>query len=119
MTLERLEVLLLQLRDAAADLDALMRDTQRSTLDSDLRTRMAVAMVLMIVSDLAGRIQTLSPELVATKPQVPWTEIRGLRNRLAHDYFNLNLDVLWVTATESVPALMQTLRDVIPPHNRS
>jgi uncharacterized protein with HEPN domain len=41
--------------------------------------------------------------------------VRGFRNRLAHDYFNLDLDVIWVAATESVPAMMTALRPVIPP----
>jgi uncharacterized protein with HEPN domain len=92
-----------------------MSGVTRSTLDEDLKTRLAVSYVLLMISDLIGKIHTRAPEFAARHPEIPWTDVRGFRNRLAHDYFNLDLDVIWVAATESVPAMMTALRPVIPP----
>jgi uncharacterized protein with HEPN domain len=93
-----------------------MSGVTRKALDDDLRTKLAVGYALLMISDLLGKIYARSPEFVAAHPTIQWTEIRGLRNRLAHDYFNLNLDVIWETATESVPAMMEALRASIPPN---
>jgi uncharacterized protein with HEPN domain len=38
-------------------------------------------------------------------PEIPWHKIQGMRNRLAHDYDGINLDIIWKTATEFVPQL--------------
>ena len=114
MTLSRLDVTLLQLRDAAADLEAILQDVDRIRLESDLTTRLAVSMALLIISDLVGTIQTKSPEFFVAHPEIPWSQIRAFRNRLAHDYFNVDLDILWAAATTSVPALMAAIVPLIP-----
>ena len=115
MKVDRLSVLLLQTRDAVGDLERVMTGVTRNTLDDNLTTRLAVAYLLLMISDLIGKIHTRAPDFVASHPEIPWTDVRGFRNRLAHDYFNLNLDVIWVAATESVPAMMSALRPSIPP----
>ena len=115
MKVDRLSVLLLQTRDAVDDLNRVMSGVTRKTLDEDLTTRLAVAYVLLMISDLIGKIQERAPDFVAAHPEIPWSDVRGFRNRLAHDYFNLNLDVVWVAATVSVPALMEALGPSIPP----
>ena len=114
MSTDRLSVLLLQVRDANEDLDRVLVGVSRATLDEDVTKRFAITFALLMISDLLGKIYERSPEFVAAHPDIPWTDMRGFRNRLAHDYFNLNLDVIWVAATESVPALMTTLRPLIP-----
>jgi uncharacterized protein with HEPN domain len=112
-------VLLLQTRDAVDNLDRVMSGVTRKTLDDDLTVRLAVGYVLLMISDLLGKIYTQSPEFVSAHPEIPWTEVRGFRNRLAHDYFNLDLDIVWAAATESVPAMMKALRPSIPPEPHS
>lgn len=121
MKLNRLDVTLLQLRDAAADLEALLVGIDRAKLDGELKTRLAIGMSLLIISDLVGTIQARSPEFFAAHPEIAWSQIRAFRNRLAHDYFNLDLDIVWESATVSVPALMTAIGPYIPaePHSGS
>ncbi|MGR5659490.1 HepT-like ribonuclease domain-containing protein, partial [Klebsiella pneumoniae] len=40
---------------------------------------------------------------------VPWRSMRNMRNRMAHGYFDINLDVVWETVQEWLPALLQQL----------
>jgi uncharacterized protein with HEPN domain len=42
-------------------------------------------------------------------PEVQWRNMRGMRNRMAHGYFDINLDVVWETAQEWIPALLKQL----------
>ena len=46
---------------------------------------------------------------LAVAPDIEWAVIVGMRNRLAHAYFDINTDILWATATHSLPALLQQL----------
>ena len=41
--------------------------------------------------------------------QVPWRSMRGMRNRIAHGYFDINLDLVWDTVQSALPDLLQLL----------
>ena len=44
---------------------------------------------------------------------IPWNSIKGMRNRIVHDYDNVDLSVLWGTIKESLPELKDKLKDII------
>lgn len=44
---------------------------------------------------------------------IPWKSIKGMRNRIVHDYENVDLSVLWGTIKESLPELKDKLKDII------
>jgi uncharacterized protein with HEPN domain len=48
----------------------------------------------------------------AAHPDVPWRSMRNMRNRMAHGYFDINLDVVWETVDEWLPALLEQLSEV-------
>ena len=48
-------------------------------------------------------------EFVRTHPEVPWRSMRGMRNRIAHGYFDINLDLVWDTVQTALPALLKQL----------
>lgn len=64
--------------------------------------RYAVAMCLMQIGELAGH---LSDETKTKMSVISWHMIRGLRNILAHDYINVNWNVIWSAATKDLPVL--------------
>lgn len=51
----------------------------------------------------------LDLEFAQTHEQVPWRNMRGMRNRIAHGYFDVNLDVVWDTVQTALPELLQQL----------
>lgn len=64
---------------------------------------------LSVIGEAAKR----TPEDVRDRyPEVPWTQIIGMRNRLAHEYDGLDMDAVWLTATADIPAILQALRAV-------
>ena len=57
---------------------------------------------LQIIGDVA---RTLSEEVRAMAPEIPWSEIIGMRNILVHGYFDIDTDIVWEAATRDVPAI--------------
>ena len=58
-------------------------------------------------------VKKLSEDFRKTYNHIPWQEIMGLRNRIAHDYDGIYLDVVWETATEDIPKLRDDLRLIL------
>ena len=46
-------------------------------------------------------------------PGIPWEDIIGMRHRLVHAYFAINLDILWGTVRDDLPPLVEALREVL------
>ena len=45
--------------------------------------------------------------------RIPWANIIGMRNRLIHVYFDINLEILWKTVTEDIPGLIEELERIL------
>lgn len=80
----------------------------------DRRTQQAVVMNPVILGEAATRLADRHPGFVLQHPEIPWNSMRGMRNRLAHGYFDINLDVVWDTLLHDLPAVATTLRLLIP-----
>ena len=95
-----------RLRHIADALNAAIRFTEkrrREDLDQDQLLAFALLHAIQIVGEAAAKI---SAEFREQHSQIPWALITGMRHRLVHAYFDINHDILWTTATESVPELL-------------
>ncbi|MBV9504380.1 MAG: DUF86 domain-containing protein, partial [Acidobacteriia bacterium] len=68
-----------------------------AALERDHKTQAAIIRNIEIIGEAANRIYRQGPELIASHPSLPWHEMRGMRNRMIHNYFDVNADVLWGT----------------------
>ena len=62
----------------------------------------AVIMSLVIIGEAATKIMDRHADFVLAQPDVPWRSMRGMRNRIAHGYFDINLDVVWGNRADGV-----------------
>jgi uncharacterized protein with HEPN domain len=62
----------------------------------------AVMRQIEIIGEAAGRI---SDDLQEKHPNLPWLEMRAIRNKIVHDYLEVNTDIIWDTVTNDLPAL--------------
>jgi uncharacterized protein with HEPN domain len=70
----------------------------------------ALVRAIEIMGEAASR---LSPETRAMTSDVPWSQITGMRNRLIHACFDIDSDIVWLTATREIPALVPMLRTMV------
>ena len=80
----------------------------------DRRSQLAVLKLVEIVGEAASR---LSAETKERSPDMPWREVVGMRNRLAHAYFAIDLRVVWETVKSDFPVLITQLEPLVPPEN--
>jgi len=75
----------------------------------DRRTQQAVIMSFVIIGEAATKVLNNYAEFVHAHGEVPWHSMRGMRNRIAHGYFDVNLDVVWNALQTALPELLRQL----------
>jgi len=71
--------------------------------------------LIHLVQVIGEAAQHRSPEFRKAYPQVPWHEVIGMRNRIVHDYLNVDEDVIWEVVHHDLPPLIETLKTILPP----
>jgi uncharacterized protein with HEPN domain len=72
-------------------------------------TRQAVILNIVVLGEAATKLANDHPAFVALHQDVPWHSMRGMRNRMAHGYFDVDLAIVWQTVKSSLPSLAQRL----------
>ena len=62
---------------------------------------------------LGEAIRHISEEIKNKNPDIPWSEITGMRNILVHGYFDVDLDILWNAVTGNIPLLKKKIRKIL------
>lgn len=100
--------------DAAFQAASFVEGRQHSDIETDPQLRFALLRALEVLGEAASRV---TAETRTAHPGIPWRRIINTRNRLIHAYFDIDLGIVWTTATQSVPELIPILREVLGPDN--
>lgn len=114
MKSERLCLWLEQLIEAAGLACSYVEGMDFAAFESDRRTQQAVVLNLLLLGEIAAKLLEKESAFVAAHPEIPWTAMKGMRNRIAHGYFELDLKVVWDTVASAVPALAAQLSGLLP-----
>lgn len=109
MSDNRLTDYLDHMQQAATDACGFVEGLSKADFVADKRTRQAVIMSLIIIGEASTKVMDGYAEFVRIHAQVPWRSMRGMRNRIAHGYFDINLDVVWDTVQTALPELLKQL----------
>jgi uncharacterized protein with HEPN domain len=94
------------MRTAADDARRFVQGMSKEDFLADKRTQQAVTMSLVVIGEAAAKIMDQYCEFAAAHPEVAWLDMRGMRNRIAHGYFDVDLDVVWNTVQTAAPDLL-------------
>jgi len=96
--------------DAALEIQQYVKDSRRQDLDRDRKLVHSLVRLCEIIGEAASQV---SDEVREAAPSIPWAVMTGMRNRLIHAYYAINLDVVWSTSTEDIPMLIAELQALL------
>lgn len=65
---------------------------------------------LQVIGEAA---RVLTSEIRIQHPEIPWTKIIGMRNILAHNYFEIDFDIVWIVVEQELPSLKQSIANIV------
>ena len=92
--------------DAARQAVQFSQDRTRGDLDRDPMLMLSLVKLVEIIGEAGSQVTDSGQARV---PDIPWADIVGMRHRLVHAYFDINLDVLWETVQHDLPPLITIL----------
>lgn len=94
------------MRDAAQEALSFAQGRTRADLDSDRQLVLSLVKDVEIIGEAAYQVSSGTRDAL---PEIPWEDIIGMRHRLVHAYFDINLNILWKTVQEDLPYLLDKL----------
>ena len=96
--------------DSAREAIAFSKGRRRADLDTNRKLNLSLVRLLEMIGEAARGI---SLEFRESHPDLPWKSMVGMRDRLIHGYFDINLDVVWETVTDDLPGLVAKLEKIL------
>jgi uncharacterized protein with HEPN domain len=80
----------------------------------DFKTNEEKTLAVIRALEVIGEAARNLPKQIRKKyPEVPWDEMTGMRNKLIHDYFGVNIEVVWRTVKEDLPSMSEAVMEMI------
>jgi len=96
--------------DAAKEVMSFAKNKTRKDLDNDRMLTLSLVKSIEIIGEAASKV---TDETKKRFPEIPWTNMIAMRNRLIHAYFDIDLDVLWGTIVDDLPPFIENLEKII------
>ena len=85
------------------------QDLDVQAFSQDLKTQSSVLYQIVIIGEAVNR---LSANFAIENPQIPIRQIRGMRNRIVHEYKEVDLEILWLAIQTDIPKLLTELKKI-------
>lgn len=103
---ERIEDIL----DSITEIQSFTRGMDFEAFRNDPRTVKSVALDFIIIGEAASHVPE---EIVQAHPEIPWSLMKAIRNRLVHVYFSVDPQIIWDTVQNDLPPLIEPLRKIL------
>lgn len=104
--------LLLDMLEFARDAVAFAEGMEYADFAEDRRSQFAILKAIEIVGEAAAHVSERTRD---AHPEIPWRDVIGMRNRLVHAYFGIDLRLVWDTVKDDIPSLINELEPLAPP----
>jgi uncharacterized protein with HEPN domain len=88
---------------------------QGVTWERFMQDRLLQRGLINALQDIGEAANNVSTATTLAHPEIPWSDIIGMRHRLVHGYRQINLRIVWETVQQRVPELIAALEPLIPP----
>jgi len=107
------DVYLKQILDSVIKIKLFIRGVNSSQFLTDQKTQSAVIMQLALIGELSKKIS------INTQSQIdlPWKDIAGFRDRAIHDYYQIDLGIVWETISADIPILKKAIQEYLQTTN--
>lgn len=109
MTESRLVDYLDQLHESASLACSYIEGLSKAEFLKDKKTQQAVILNIIVIGELATKLSRDHASFLDKHPSIPWKSMRGMRNRIAHGYFDIDLAIAWDTVHTGLPELLAAL----------
>lgn len=104
---------LLYCQDILESGSAIQSYVQDTTCAAFVQDRMRYSAVIREFEIIGEAVGKLSDELKGGYPEIPWQDIKDFRNLLAHEYFGVDLEIVWNTIRDDLPMLMDAVQKIV------
>ena len=101
--------------DRAKRVGSFLRGIPKQDFDEDESLRLSIRHLIQTIGEAARH---LSQDTRDAHPEIPWSKILGMRNRIVHDYIDIDDDIVWQTAMQGIPELINALEPIVPAQYR-
>jgi uncharacterized protein with HEPN domain len=101
---------LVDIRDAAENISQFIAGMTWTQFAEDQKTIYAVVRAFEIIGEAAKKVP---PSVRKRHAEIPWKQMAGMRDKLIHEYFGVNYQVLWKTAQEDIPPVQPLIAKVV------
>jgi uncharacterized protein with HEPN domain len=96
--------------DATQQVRSYVAQTNKEMFLQDRKTQDAVILKILVIGEAAAQILDEHATFAQEHADIPWHQMKGMRNRMVHGYFETNLDLVWETIQVFIPDLERKLR---------
>jgi len=104
---------LLYCQDILESGTAILSYVQGMTCDAFVQDRMRYSAVIREFEIIGEAVGKLSEELKSGYPEIPWQDVKDFRNLLAHEYFGVDLEIVWNTIRDDLPLLLDAVQKIV------
>ena len=104
------KVYLRHILDAVSDIKRFMKGLTKEEFFENKEKQYAVLRALEIIGEAT---KNLSKEMKAEHSEIQWSDIAGMRDKLIHQYFGVNLDLVWETVKKNLPELGKQISEML------
>lgn len=102
--------LLNDISESVERINKYIQDFSYADFLKDIKTQDAIIRNIEVIGEA---VKALSIEIKDKNPDVPWKKISGMRDKLIHDYFGVNIDIVWTIITVEIPKFSLSINNIL------
>jgi len=96
--------------EAAENIADFISGVSKKEFEKNYEKQSAVIRQFEIIGEAAGK---LTPEFINQHKEIDWSKVTGMRHKMIHDYFNVDVNIVWQTAVDDVETLKCSIEKIL------